>query len=162
MDPVRSSLGGGIAATVVLLLFLLVADVLLAGTDLLLFATFRSLCAVGGPPYCELESTTATLLTYVWFGLLFAVAWPLVFGAVTWALPGDSGTVHGMVFALVLWSGHLVVALGSAGLEGGAFADRLPLLIATMVAYLVYGFVLGGGYDSLAEHRTFQVGDRVP
>lgn len=47
VDPVRSSLGGGIAATIVLLLFLLAADVVLGGTDLFVYATFTSLCSVG-------------------------------------------------------------------------------------------------------------------
>ena len=32
--------------------------------------------------------------------------------------------------------------------------DSLPLLLLTVVAYLVYGLVRGGVYDHLAEHRT--------
>jgi len=53
MDPVRSSLQGGSVATITLLVILVIADVLLAGTNLFVFATFTTLCAVGGPPYCE-------------------------------------------------------------------------------------------------------------
>ena len=48
MDPVWSSLQGGIVATATLLVILLIADVLLAGTNLFVFATFTTLCAVGG------------------------------------------------------------------------------------------------------------------
>jgi len=48
MDPVRSSLQGGSVATITLLVILVIADVLLAGTNLFVFATFTTLCAVGG------------------------------------------------------------------------------------------------------------------
>jgi len=155
MEPVRSSLGGGIAATFTLLLFLLVADILLAGTSLFVFATFTSLCAVGGPPYCELGTLTATVITFLWFGLLFAVAWPLLFGGFTWGLPGESGLAHGAVFGLILWSGHVVGDLLNISVGNETIAGDLPFLAVTLVAYLIYGVVLGGGYDYLAEHRTF-------
>lgn len=155
MDPVRSSLGGGIAATLVLLVFLLVADALLAGTNLFVFATFTSLCAVGGPPYCALGTTTATLLTYLWFGVLFAVAWPLVFGGFTWGLPGESGPTHGVVFGLILWAAYVFVVLLRVGIGGDTFDENLPMLAVTFLAYVVYGLVLGSGYDHLAAHRTF-------
>lgn len=152
MGPVRSSLGGGIIAAFTLLVFLLVADFLLAGTRV--FVTFTSLCAIRGPPYCELGSPTAAVLTYLWFGLLFAVAWPLLFAAITWGLPGESGLSHGVVFGLVLWSGYVVVVLLEVG-RGEPLAENLPVLVVTLLAYVVYGSVLGGGYDYLAGHRTF-------
>lgn len=155
MDPVRSSLGGGVAATLALLVFLLVADFFLAGTNLFVFATFTSLCAVGGPPYCELGSLTATLLTFIWFGLLYVVAWPLLFAGFTWGLPGETGLIHGAVYGLILWTGYVVVVLYGIGLGGQTFGENLPMLVVTLLAYLVYGLVLGGGYDYLAEHRTF-------
>ncbi|RLM53970.1 hypothetical protein DVK02_11120 [Halobellus sp. Atlit-31R] len=155
MDPVRSSLAGGVAATAVLLVFLLALDVVLGGTNLFVFATFTSLCAVGGPPYCELGSPAATLLTYTWFALLFAVAWPLLFGGFTWGLPGESGIAHGLAFGLVLWSGYVVVVLFSIGFGGESLAENLPFLTVTLLSYLVYGIVLGGGYDHFAHHRTF-------
>lgn len=155
MEPVRSSLGRGIAATVTLLLVLLVADILLAGTNLFVFATFTSLCAVGGPPYCELGTLTATVITFLWFALLFAVAWPLLFGGFTWGLPGESGLAHGAVFGLVLWSGYVVGDLLNISVGNETIASDLPFLAVTLVAYSIYGAVLGGVYDSLAEHRTF-------
>jgi len=65
MDITRSSLGAGVAATATLLLSLVALDWVFAGTSPVLFATFTGLCAVGGPPYCELGSPTAALLTYV-------------------------------------------------------------------------------------------------
>lgn len=111
MDVTRSSLGAGVAATATLLLSLVVLDWVFAGTSPVLFATFTGLCAVGGPPYCELGSPTAALLTYVWFALLFAVAWPLLFGGFTWGLPGESGLLHGLLFGVVLWTGYAVVVV---------------------------------------------------
>jgi hypothetical protein len=155
MDPVRSSIGGGVAATTALTVCLLVTDLLLGGTNLFVFATFTSLCAVGGPPYCEVGSPTAAALTFVWYVALFAVAWPLLFGGFTWGLPGESGPTHGAVFGLVLWAGYVVVVLFGIGFGGETLAENLPLLLVTLVAYLVYGVVLGGVYDHLAGHRTF-------
>jgi hypothetical protein len=111
MDVTRSSLGAGVAATATLLLSLVVLDWVFAGTSPVLFATFTGLCAVGGPPYCELGSPTAALLTYVWFALLFAMAWPLLFGGFTWGLPGESGLLHGLLFGVVLWTGYAVVVV---------------------------------------------------
>ena len=150
MEPVRSGLYGGAVATVVLLVVLLVADFLLAGTNLFVFATFTGLCAVGGPPYCELGSLTATAMTGVVVVALFAFAWPLLFAGFTWGLPGESGVAHGAVFGVVLWLGY--AAIGWVGL--GPLRASWPILVAMLVAYLVYGIVLGGVYDRLASHRT--------
>jgi len=155
MDPIRSSLQGGIVATVTLLVILAIADVLLAGTNLFVFATFTTLCAIGGPPYCELGSLTATLLTYLWFGLIFAVAWLLLFGGFTWGLPGESGLAHGAVFGLILWSGYVASDLLDFLVRNETLIDNIPLLAVTLVAYLIYGVVLGSVYDYSAEHRTF-------
>lgn len=155
MDAVRSSLGGGLAATIVLFVFLLVADFFLSGINLFVFATFTSLCAVSGPPYCELGSSTATLLTLLWFVLLYGVAWSLLFGGFTWALPGETGVAHGAVFGLILWTGYLFIVWNEIGLRGQTLEENLPMLVVTLLAYLVYGGVLGGVYDHLADHRTF-------
>lgn len=155
MDPVRSSLGGGVAATIALLAFLSIADAVVGGANLIVFATFTSLCAVGGSPYCELGSSTATLLTYLWFAILFAVAWPLLFAGFTWGLPGESGLTHGAVYGLILWAGYVVIVLFGIGFQQETLSSNLPFLVVTLVAYLVYGLVLGGVYDYLANHRTF-------
>lgn len=154
MDPVPSSIGGGIAATAVLTVVLLVADALLAPA-LFVFATFTSLCAVGGPPYCAVGTPVAVAVTFGWFVALFAFAWPLLFGGFTWGLPGESGFAHGALFGLILWGGYVAVVVSAVGRFGGTFAENLPLLAVTFLAYLLYGLVLGGVYDSLADHRTF-------
>ncbi|WP_440991798.1 DUF6789 family protein [Haloarchaeobius baliensis] len=155
MDPVRSSLSSGFAATVVLLVLLLIADVFLSGPDLFVFSTFMRSCAVATSPNCGLATSTATLLTFVWFLLLFAIAWPLLFAGFTWGLPGESGLTHGVVFATIVWLGYAVSVFYAIGMEGRTVGESIPFLVVTFVAYAIYGAVLGGGYDYLAEHRTF-------
>nr|WP_217353085.1 DUF6789 family protein [Haloprofundus sp. MHR1] len=83
------------------------------------------------------------------------MAWPLLFGGFTWGLPGESGVAHGAVFGLILWSGYVVGALLGVFVGTETVAEDLPLLAVTLVSYLIYGLVLGGGYDYLADHRTF-------
>ena len=156
MDPVRSSLGGGVAGTVVLTILLLVGDVLLGGYDFFLFATVANLCAIG-PPLCLAGGTTATLLTYLVYVVLFAIAWPLFFAGFTWGLPGESGIVHGLVFGLVVWSGYAVVLWIGVWLGWETLAAGGPIAAVLLLAYAVYGVVLGGVYDYLAEHRTLLV-----
>jgi hypothetical protein len=160
MDPVRSSIGGGLAATAVLTLYLLVVDLLVAGDNPFVFATFTSLCAVGGPPYCAADTPMAAALTFFWFVVLFGLAWPLLFGGFTWGIPGESGPTHGAIFGLVLWAGYLVGTLGIIGRFGQSLGENVPLFALTLLGYLVYGIVLGGVYDRLAGHRTFLSGER--
>jgi len=155
MDPVRSSLGGGMVATLALTVLLVGADLLVLGSDPFLFATFTGLCAIGGPPYCAISSVTAALLTYLWFILLFGVAWPLLFGGFTWGLPGESGFAHGLVFGLFLWAGYALTTLFDIGILGEVIPHTTTLLVATLASYLAYGIVLGGAYDRLAGRRTF-------
>ncbi|RRJ29568.1 DUF6789 family protein [Halocatena pleomorpha] len=153
MEPVRSSIGGGIAATVVLTAFLFITDFLLT-TNPFVFATFTSLCAIGGPPFCEVGSQLAAAITFFWYIVLFAIAWPLFFGGFTWGLPGETGLTHGAVFSFILWVGY-VSALYGFGLGGQNGSGGSLLLLITLVAYLLYGLVLGGVYDLLSRHRTF-------
>lgn len=160
MGPVRSGIGGGVAATVVLTIVLLGADVLLRGSDLFVFFTFTSFCAIGGPPYCAGGTPAAAALRFVSYGGLFALAWPLLFGGFTWAIPGDTGTAHGAVFGFVLWTGYVVVLYGS-DIPERTDTETLSLSVITLVAYLVYGLVLGIVYDYLASHRTVFGGGAV-
>nr|WP_254522449.1 DUF6789 family protein [Natrinema caseinilyticum] len=95
----------------------------------------------------------AAALRFVTYGGLFALAWPLLFGGFTWAVPGDSGAAHGAVFGVVLWTGYVVVPIGSEG-AGRTVAETLSLSVITLAAYLVYRLVLGVVYDYLAAHRT--------
>jgi hypothetical protein len=163
MNPVRSSLAAGVVATAVLAAVLFVADALVVAPRSFVFATFASLCAVGGPPYCAVGTATARALTFGWFVVLFAVGWPLFFGAFTWGIPGESGRLHGAVFGVFLWAGHA----GGIALIGLAFPGRtvetsLSLFLATLAAYLVYGLVLGSVYDRLAAHRTLLDAEPAP
>lgn len=154
MDPVRSSLLAGVAATAVFVVLLAVAGPLTGESGLFVVETLSSLCELGGPQYCEPGSATEGALTVAAFLALFALAWPLFFAGFTWGLPGSSGVAHGAVFGAVLWTGYLVTVLYGVGLAGVSLSASLPALAAALVAYLGYGAVLGGGYDYLAEHRT--------
>ena len=146
MDPVRSSLSGGAVATTVLAVFLLGVD-LVAGADVFAFAAFTTPCALVGPPYCSATGTTAGVVTAVWFLALFALAWPLLFAGFTWGLPGESGAAHGAVFGLILAAGYLARGLSTYGPE-------TVVVVLIVLAYGVYGVVLGSVYDRLAAHRT--------
>jgi len=146
MDPVRSSLAGGIAATGALAAFLVGVD-LVTGGNVFALAAFTAPCALVGPPYCSATSATATALTAVWFLALFVVAWPLLFAGFTWGLPGESGATHGAVFGLILAAGYLVRGLST-------FGPGTVVVVLIVLAYVVYGVVLGSVYDRLAAHRT--------
>jgi hypothetical protein len=155
MDPIRSGISGGIAATIILSIFLYLTDLLIGGTNPFAFTTFLSLCAIGGPAYCATGNSLAIFLNYISFFLLFAVVWALLFAAITWGLPGESGITHGLVFGLVLWTGYAIGVVYDIGADRETISSSLPLLIVTVVGYLLYGLVLGGTYDYLAGHRTF-------
>jgi len=154
MKPLQSSVVSGVVATAILTVYLLVVDYLLGGFNLFVFATFTSLCALGGPPYCEVGTPLAAGLTYLWFFVLFAVAWPILFAGFTWGLPGESGLAHGVVYGFILWGGYLVVVVAGIGRGESTVAGSVPLLALTLVGYLLYGLVLGGAYDHFAEHRA--------
>lgn len=159
MDPVRSSIVGGVAAASLTGVVLLVFDVLFGGADPIAFATFSSACLVGGQPFCESGTLAATSVNLTVYMALFAIAWPLLFAGFTWGLPGETGVGHGAVFGVVLWSGYAVVALGAAARGWAPLSTALPFLAGIALAYLLYGIVLGGVYDVLAAHRTLLSGE---
>lgn len=154
MDPLRSAFVAGVVATAALVAALLAAGPLVGGTRLFVFSTVASLCVLGGPPYCALNSPMAVVLTAGAFLALFAVAWPLVFAAWTWGLPGESGIAHGVVFGVVVWSGYAATVVYGVSFGSGSVTGSAGLLAATLTAYLLYGLVLGGTYDYVADHRT--------
>ncbi|WP_435358268.1 DUF6789 family protein [Haloarchaeobius sp. DFWS5] len=152
MEQVKSSLYAGVVAALVLAAFLLVTGVVLQGYDLFAFSTFTTLCSLSGEAGCTSTLVDAAL-TFTVFMALFGFAWPLVFAALTWGLPGESGPLHGAVFALFLWAGYVAVVLLRL-LGGQPLSEYILLLSGTFVSYMLYGIVLGSVYDRLAEHRT--------
>jgi len=153
MDPIRSSLGAGVIATAVLTVYLYAADALFRTANLFVFATFTSLCAISGTIYCSPQSPMGAALPYLSFAVLFVIIWPLVFGVFTWGFPGESGLVHGAFFGFALWVGYAAIVFLRIQWEGETFSGNLLMLLVTVVAYLLYGLVLGEGYDYLAGHR---------
>lgn len=154
MDPLRSAFVAGAVAAVGFVAALLATGLVVGGDSLFVFSTVTGLCAIGGPPYCAPDSSTTVALTALAFVALFVVAWPLVFAAWTWGLPGESGVVHGISFALLVWVGYAATVFYGVSFGSGSLAGNTGLLAATLVSYLVYGVVLGGTYDYVAGHRT--------
>jgi len=154
MDPIRSGLTSGVGATVVLAAFLAVADSFLRAGELFVFSTVTPLCTIPSEGYCTLGTPMADAITWLSFALLFVLAWPLFFVAITWALPGESGVAHGIVYGIALWAGYVVIVFLEIQWGGAAVRETLPMVAVVLLAYVVYGVVLGGGYDYLAEHRT--------
>lgn len=86
-------------------------------------------------------------LGFALFFLVGTAIWPLVFISTERYLPlGPDPAVRGMAFALVLWIPFVVTGRGD--LDG-------PVLVIygafTLLAHLVYGFVMGAVYAALVE-----------
>lgn len=81
------------------------------------------------------------------FVLAGTAVWPLAFVATERYLPlGPDPAVRGMAFALVLWVPFVVTGRGELG---------GPVLVIygsfTLLAHLVYGFVMGAVYAALID-----------
>lgn len=139
LDPIRRVIGGGVAATIVMAVVLLIGEAEtrfqlgLAGA-LARYAGVADLPLVG-------------LLVFLAAGM---VLWPLLFLAVDPALHrvpgGGDPAVRGIVFSLPLWGLYLLLA---SPVNGG-----LVLLLHvgfTLFAHLLYGFTLGAVSYSLSE-----------
>ena len=87
---------------------------------------------------------------FVVYALVGTVAWPLLFVSLKPYVPLDlDPAVAGMLFALPLWVAFAVVGHGDIG-------GALTVLFVgfTLIAHLVYGFVLGAVYASLADEHA--------
>lgn len=82
--------------------------------------------------------------------LVGTVAWPLLFVSLKPYVPLDlDPAVAGMLFALPLWIAFAIVGRGDVT---GAI---VVLFVAfTLIAHLVYGFVLGAVYANLADEHA--------
>ncbi|ELZ23192.1 hypothetical protein C475_16124 [Halosimplex carlsbadense 2-9-1] len=87
---------------------------------------------------------------FVVYALVGTVAWPLLFVSLKPYVPLDlDPAVAGMLFALPLWIAFAIVGRGDVT---GAI---VVLFVAfTLIAHLVYGFVLGAVYASLADEHA--------
>jgi len=157
MGHIRSALGGGALATVVLTVVLFGIEAVFGYRLVPLFANFCTISPVG---FCAPGSLAGTVVTWSAFAVWFVALWPLIFAAFTWWMPGKSGSVHGALFAVALWGGYVgIVTAQLIQTAGDQSGTEPPLLVATLFAYLCYGVVLGVGYDYFAEHRTLFIED---
>lgn len=83
---------------------------------------------------------------FLLFVLVGVAVWPLLFVAVLEYVPqGPDPAVKGMIFAVPIWVAFVVTGRGEFALP------TLVIYVAfTLVAHLVYGFVLGAVYASLS------------
>lgn len=136
MNRGRSALAGGIAATAVmsLLLVLLEAETRSALEVFYVIARF-----VGTPT----DPATGFAL-FVAAGVL---AWPLLFVALEPYLPrGPDPAARGVVFATILWVPFVILGRGDIGGPLVVF-----YAVYTLVAHWAYGFTLGAVYARLLD-----------
>ena len=139
MKDWRAAIVAGIPATAVLILVLLASDAL-TGTDI---SPFELLAGFVG-----LEQQ---FLGFVLFVLVGVLGWPLVFLSFAGFLPGGTDAGRGLVFSIVLWVGF-ISSFGTT-FEG----PIVTFIVASLLAHLAYGVVLGATYDRLAIHDIGEV-----
>lgn len=136
MNRISSAIAGGVAATAVMALLLLLLEVeTRSAMDL-----FYVIALFVGTP----NDPSAGFALFVAAGV---VAWPLLFLALEPYLPrGPDPAARGVVFAAVLWIPFVI--LGRGDIAG-------PLLVFyvafTLFAHVAYGFTLGAVYGRLFD-----------
>lgn len=148
MDRVPSVIAGGISATAVLTLSLLLLEVQTREQ----IRMFDVIARFVGLP----NQTTVGFVLFIVAGVL---AWPLLFVAIEEYLPfGPDPAGRGVAMAVALW---VAFAYTGRGTMTG------PLLIIyvgyTFLSHVAYGFVLGAVYAHLHEetqlpHEEYSVG----
>lgn len=136
MNRVSSVIAGGVAATAVMTLMLLLLEVETRSA----MDVFYVIALFVGTP----QDPATGFALFVFAGV---VAWPLLFLALEPYLPrGPDPAARGVVFAAILWVPFVV--LGRGDIAG-------PLLIIyvgfTLLAHVAYGFTLGAVYGRLFD-----------
>jgi len=147
----KSSLASGVVASAVLAVVVAVADALAGGVP---FPFLSTLCVLYGEGTCVSGDVLSAVLPIALVAFLFLLVWPVVFAALTWGLPGESGVTHGALFGAALWLGYAGAVGARTYWWDEPASAYLATLAVTLVGYLAYGLALGAGYDYLAAHRT--------
>lgn len=79
-----------------------------------------------------------------------AAIWGLLFALLYRRLPGEGGLIRGLVFSLIIWLAMMLLFLPIAGDGFFGVAIGWPAVGFTLGMHLVYGIVLGVGYDALS------------
>lgn len=136
MNRFPSAISGGIAATAVMSLILLLLEAETRSVMELFYVIARF---IGTP--------TDPAIGFALYALAGIVAWPLLFLALEPYLPrGPDPAARGVVFASILWIPFVITGRGD--IDG-------PLLVFfaayTLFAHWLYGFTLGAVYGRLLE-----------
>ena len=134
MDRVPSVIAGGIAGTTILSLLLLLLEVQ-TREQILMFEVIARFVGVPGQ----------YVVGFALFVIAGVVAWPLIFIGLEGYLPlGPDPAARAVGMAIALWVAFLIAGRGD--IEGALF-----IIFAgyTLVAHVVYGFVLGAVYAHL-------------
>ena len=136
MNRALRAVGGGVAGTIVLGIFLLVLDTQARGAVSIPSVIARFLGVPGRP-----------ILGIALFAAVNVVLWPLLFVAVERYLPrGPDPASRGVVFAAII--GIVFVFMGRGEVSGPIFFVYVGF---SLIAHLAYGFVFGSIYGRLAR-----------
>ncbi|WP_049927111.1 DUF6789 family protein [Halopiger goleimassiliensis] len=133
-NRIRSAVAGGIAATAVLSLLLLLLEVQTRSAMELFYVIARFIGTPDDPA-----------AGFALFAVAGTVAWPLLFVALEPYLPGGPDpAARGVAFASLLWVPFVITGRGDIG------GPLLALFVAyTLFAHWAYGFTLGAVYGRL-------------
>lgn len=112
------------------------------------FAMFTSLAEVAGIVLFFLP-ISGILLGYAVFLLGGVFVWPQVFASMEPLLPGNRIATSGMVLGAIIWTGFALAFF--PGYEGPL--HLVGYLTVTLLAHLVYGFVMGSVLDVLLARQ---------
>lgn len=150
MERWKRAIAGGVAGTTAMAVVLLIGE---AETSF----------AIGTPEAIAryVGFTGGALLAVLAFFLMGMVGWPLVFVAVErrlTALPGGADpAIRGVAFGIPLWVVFVLLS-GPAAIEGLSGELLVLHFVFTLFAHLVYGYVLGAVYHTLASGRATAAG----
>jgi hypothetical protein len=139
-QKVRSicAIGGGIAAMIVMTVFLSFIEIQTRSQ----FGFFGAIARFSGTP-------DRLVLGFVLFAIAGIILWPLLFVVIEPSLPGPNLHVNGLIVGVILWFVFLTF---------GAHIDKPTTLILygvlTLLVFLIYGLTFGEVYSRLLRKRV--------
>jgi hypothetical protein len=145
MSTATRGLAAGLIAAAVLALLILVAGGIrdFPGIDV------TRLIGAAASELFGMPRTAA--VGWVLFFVIGAV-WGLVFAWIFHRLPGRSGLVRGLVFAVAVWVVMMIVFMPIAGAGWFGLALGGPAPVATFLMHLIFGAVMGVCFAALPAH----------
>lgn len=138
MNRPASAIGGGVVGTTLMSLVFVLMEV-----------QTRYAIGIFGAIARFVRTPGRLYLGFLVFAFAGVVVWPLLYVVLEDHLPrGPDPAVRGMVLGACLWVPFVVTARGDIG---GPLV--LVYVAVSLLAHLVYGFVFGAVYASLADGR---------